>query len=226
MTSSLRRGIALGIILFACGPLHAESTGVGKIVSQVKVYTWNAKKGVWAEGQTIKRVTRTLDREGRPADETLAGGANDLLEKSTYVYNGDVQIVSVYGPDGKLRRTVRVERAGDLETETAVRSDGDILFVNQKKYSRAGLLAETRAGGRNGRLIFRKTYDYDRAGNLTAVAVHNPDDSLAFTIEYEYVKFDARGNWVIRSEFYTYGDVFRRPHEIVYRTFLRGDGTG
>ncbi|MBN2353193.1 MAG: hypothetical protein JXD23_11530 [Spirochaetales bacterium] len=223
MNRRIDRAIFIGFAFLACAGAYAEASGRGKIVSTVKVYHWNAKKRVWGVGQTIKRITLTFDREGRPAEEVLAGGKGDVLEKTVYRYGKGKRILSVFGPEGTLRRTVTLEREGDLETETAVLPDGGVLFVNQKKYSRSGRLEETRQGGADGRLVFRKTYAYDDAGNLESISVRNPDGGLAFFIEYKYLKFNARGEWTARAEYYTYGDVRRRPHEAVYRTFEERD---
>ncbi len=221
MQRRIQRIVLSAVFILAGADAYTEAPGYAKIDSTVKVYHWNAKKRVWVVGQAIKRITRTLDREGRPVEEILAGGKNDVLEKTVYRYAPGKRTASVFGPDGTPRRTVTVEREGDRETETAVLPGGEVLYVYRKKYSRAGRLTETRQEGPGGRLVFLKTYSYDDRGDLAAVSVNNPDGRLAFFIEYKYLKYDAHGAWTARAEYYTYGDVRRRPHEIVYRSFVK-----
>jgi hypothetical protein len=201
-------------------PLAAQADGPERIVSEIKVYTWNAKKGAWIEGQMIKIITETLDATGRRLTEELADDKGSLLEKARSDYRGRSQVTIFTGPDNVVRRTVTSERVGDTETETVVLPDGSMLSVIQKKYDAAGRLKETRQGGADGNLVFVKTHIYDKNGNLSTIDVDNPDGTTAFTIDYRYLSFDTRGRWLARAEYYTYADVKRRPHEIVYRHWV------
>jgi hypothetical protein len=225
MRRLLKCGVFFSIALSTMVGLQAQDPDVVSIVSEVKVFTWNAKKGAWAEGQVIKIIAQSFDKSGRQTGEDLADAKRALLERAAYVYGKQGVTVSYFGPDKGLRRTVTYERSGELETETAVLPDGRLLYVNQNTYDGRGLLKEVRQGGPDGSLVYLKTYEYDSKGNLASVKVCNPDGSRAFVIEYAYRKFDERGVWIARAEYYTYGDVRRRPHEIVYRKLARRNET-
>jgi hypothetical protein len=216
------------LCLFAFGfftalPLCAETSGGtgNKIVYEVKVFTWSFEKNVWYEDRTIKRITELYDEKGRIISEQLADGRDAVMEKTLYVYEGKLIKKTTCNPENKISRISVVSRKGNTLTETVTLPDGKLLFQFVTLKDDSGRIVEIKHFDRNKALVFKKVYGYDKKGNLASIKNLNPDGSPAVLISYQYSKFDDRGNWLAREEYFSYADVRYRPHEIVYR--LKGN---
>ncbi|HEQ72526.1 MAG TPA: hypothetical protein ENN69_08555 [Spirochaetia bacterium] len=213
---------ALCLILLAApfAPLAAETdTRIGrKVVDEIKVYSWDSGTRVWHEGPVIKKRIFYFSASGRLAREEITDGQGALLEKTDYAYEGTTVRKTVRDPQGNVIRRSRVERDGALETETVISPGGEILFTFVIELTTDGRIKEKRRFLESGELLFLHVFLYDERGLLSAVEVRNPDGSVAVRISYRYPRVDQNGSWRTREEYYSYGDVGLRPHEVVYRT--------
>jgi hypothetical protein len=195
---------------------------VQSVVTEIRIVSWDAKKGVWYEGKPAKRITETFDQQDRIILKELADGKSVLLEKTVTRYDENTATSDTYSPDGILRRTRAVERNGLEEQVTVRTADGSVLFLEKRTYDGDGKIKEIVRRDGNGGPLFTQVMHYNEQGHLASINVMNPEGTEAATITYQYTATDKQGAWVTRREFYSYADVYNRPHEtqtrrIVYR---------
>jgi hypothetical protein len=188
-----------------------------KVTLETKVFTWSFAKQEWSEGQLIKVLVQQFGKDGALASEELFDGKNSLLEKTIYAYEAGVTIKSIFDASGKPIRSSTVTVKGDTETEIVRRMDGSVFQQYVTKRDQAGKILQVSHLDADNKLVFRREYVYDTRGLLAYIRVFNPDGPLAVEIKYEYKAFDESNNWTKREEYYSYGDVHNRPHEIVFR---------
>lgn len=195
---------------------YPVNTNAKKVISEIKTYNWEPSKG-WYESVTTKIVVEKYDEKGRVLSEELYYEEMTLIEKTSYSYDGDIIKKTTTDHENKVIRTARVQRKGNIITETISRGDGSLLFRLVSQLDSSGKVIELQHYNGSNELIFSKVYVYSDKGDVSSISLFNPDGSYAVLITIKYKSFDAKGNWLVRSEYYTYGDVWSRPRDIVYR---------
>jgi len=218
-------GVMKRVLLFACmlawicvsALAEAPVRNCSKITCETHVFTWSFKEQEWSKGQLIKVLVQQFSKDNKLVSEELSDGKNGILEKIIYSYGPEGTIKSFFNAGNKLIRTSAITLKGDTETEIVKRIDGSIFQQYVTKKDNSGKILQISHMDAAGKLVFRKDHVYDSRGFLTYIRLFNPDNTLAVEIRYEYKKFDTDGNWLVREEYYAYGDVGNRPHEIVTR---------
>lgn len=215
----MRQRVFLGFLLCACAVFFLNAdTRPTKISYQVKVYTWSFEEGYWYEDLLIKQITEQYGVDGRLSSEALADGKGIVLEKTVYAYEGDTIRKTTTNSQDRISRHAVVVKKGNVETETVTSPEGMVIFSFKTTRTESGNIATVEYINSRDQLVYRRDYEYDRDGNLIRISNTNPDGSTAVVISYRYESFDDEGRWISRSEYFSYGDVRNRPHEIVYRT--------
>jgi hypothetical protein len=188
-----------------------------KVVSEIKTCNWDPAKG-WFEGETTKIIVESYDEKGRLVTEELYIQKMTLIEKTLIVYEGAVVKKTTTNHENKVIRTASVQRTVNTLTETVFRGNGTLLFTFVSLLDNKERVTELRHCNGAGDLVFRKVYGYLDNGELEDISLYNASGTLAVVINFSYASFDAKGNWLARSEYYSYADVRRRPRDIVRRT--------
>jgi hypothetical protein len=196
---------------------YPVNTPAGKVVSEIKTYNWTSAKG-WFEGATTKIVVEHYDEEGRLLSEELLYQKTTLIEKTLYFYDGELVKKTTTNHQNIPIRHSRVRYEGNTVTETVSRADGSLFFKTVSLLDNAGRITEQKYYNEQEELIFDKVYAYSERGDPEHISLYNPDGTCAVEISIRYEKFDDRGNWIARSEYYSYADVTRRPRDRVYRS--------
>jgi hypothetical protein len=121
-----------------------------------------------------------------------------------------------------LIRNVLIENEGNTRTETVLRSNGGLFYKTVSMLGSDGEIREQSYYNGDEQLAYIKTFEYTGTGDVKKIHLYNPDNSLAVIIDIVYDEYDDNGNWIARSEYYTYGDVWGRPRDSVRRTILYG----
>ena len=208
-------------IFFCVSLLSADGYSINskakKVVSEIKTFNWNPEQG-WFEGPTTKIIVEKYDEKGRLVSEELFYQQMILIEKTIFIYEGDVIKKTTTNHENMLIRTSHVKRDGNMVTETVKRADGSQLFKIVSQIDSNGRIAELYRYNEESELVFCNVYVYSDKGDVSSISLFNPDGTFAVLVTINYTSFDDKGNWLVRSEYYTYADVWRRPRDYVYRT--------
>jgi len=204
---------------FVAIPLVFAENKAKTVIYEFYSASWSVSKGNWSSDKLSKKITEIYNADGTIASEERADGRGVVVEKTVYSYEGDTIRKTTTDAQNKLRRTTVVTRKQNVFTEKVAGADGVIMFIQVMKKNADGVLEEMEYRDAEDKLVYRCVYLYNKKGNLEIVQFFNPDESFAVQVYYDYAKFDANGVWLMRTDFYTYGDVWGRPHETVIRTF-------
>jgi hypothetical protein len=198
---------------------YTVTTPASKVVSEIKTYNWTSAKG-WFEGGVTKTLVEQYDEEGRLLSAELYYQKMTLIEKTLYSYEGKLVKKTTTNHENILIRHSLIQKDGNTVTETVSRADGSLFFKTVSLLDNRGRTAEQKYYNEREELIFDKVYVYSENGDLEHIGLYNPDGTCAVEISIRYEKFDERGNWIVRSEYYSYADVTRRPRDRVCRSIV------
>ncbi|MBN1699985.1 MAG: hypothetical protein JW881_20920 [Spirochaetales bacterium] len=188
-----------------------------KVVSEIRTYNWKSSRG-WFEGGITKIVNQYYDDEGLLVKMEFYDKDGGLLEKTVFSY-GDETIKKVTtNHDNTPVRISVVRYETDTVTETVRRTDGSLFFKTVSRFSPEGSITGLKYYNEEETLLFNKIFVYTEEGDLKHIRLYNPDGTFAVEVSIEYHDFDENGNWLSRSEYYTYADVRRRPRDKVSRS--------
>jgi hypothetical protein len=207
--------LLLGALL-AEGESYPVHTAAKKVVTEIKTYNWNSADG-WFEGETKKIVVETYDEKGRCLLSELYYQKMNLIEKTSFTYEGNRIKKTTADHENKPVRTALVEQNGNTITEIVLRADGSPVFKTVSTLNHGGQVKELSYYNALDQLVFDKVFKYNNKGDAVTISLYNPDGSYAASVNIEYDSFDGKGNWLTRSEYYSYGDVYGRPRDSVHR---------
>lgn len=187
------------------------------VISEVKTYNWKSSRG-WFENQTTKIIIQNYNSEGYIESEELYYSENELMEKTEYTYEDNMVRKITTNQKNEITRTAEVIYDNDIITETVFLQDRTQLFKYISTLNSKKQVTELKFFNSKNELLFIKKYIYTESGDIASITLHNPDGSIAALIEIDYESYDRKGNWLVRSEYYTYADVWSRPRDKVYRT--------
>jgi hypothetical protein len=212
-----------------------------KVISEVRTYNWTSAKG-WFKGQVTKIVVENYDDKGRPVsaelfslkkiykDSILTGSINKngvfpndflkdiiLMEKTVFSYEDNLTRKTTTNHENNLVRTATVQQEGNHLTETVQRADGSLFYKTVSLLDSDGRVVELYHYNGQEDLIYIKVYDYSDQEDVIKISLYNPDGTYAAYVTITYNTFDDKGNWLARSDYYTYADVGRRPRDSVSR---------
>ncbi|MBN2439947.1 MAG: hypothetical protein JXJ04_01320 [Spirochaetales bacterium] len=217
--------IVLIILIFNILPVIGEGyplqTPAGEVISEVRTYNWTGAKG-WFAGQVTRIIRETYDEEGRLAAIEVYYSDMVPAEKTVFTYKNNMIKKTTRNHDNVLIRNALVQEEGDTITETVLRGDGSLFYKTIALLGRDGEVTELNYYNNDEQLVYQKVFTYSPAGDVTVINLYNPDNSLAVVIDIVYEKFDDSGNWISRSEYYTYSDVWGRPRDSVQRKINYG----
>jgi len=202
-------------LLLTLGLAAEEKTKT--IVYEVRVYAWSFTKGLWYVERLIKKTSQTLACDGRLILEVVEDAEGRLIEKTVFSYGKDSFHKLTYDARNELVRKALVKTEKDFLRETVLTPQGEVLFYLIHFLDRAGRPLQEEYRSADDKLIYARRFSYDEAGNLVRIEVCNPDGRMVFEISYSYEAFDDQGQWLLRSEYYSYADVHHRPHEQILR---------
>jgi hypothetical protein len=220
---------------------YTINTPAKKVISEVRTYNWTSAKG-WFKGQVTKIIVENYDDKGRPVstelfylgeiyrDSILADSLNEngaftddflkdiiLMEKTAFSYEDDLIRKTTTNHENNLIRIATVQQEGNRLTETVLRADGSLFYKTVSLLDSDGQVVELYRYNGQEELIYTKVYDYSDQGDVIKISLYNPDGTYAAYISIAYDTFDDKGNWLVRSDYYTYADVGYRPRDSVSR---------
>ncbi len=187
------------------------------VISEVKTYNWKSDEG-WFENQTTKIIIENYNEEGRMVSEEFYYSENILMEKTVYSYGENTVQKTTTNYENIIIRTAAITYETNTITEIVLRPDGTQLLKYISTINNEGQITELKHLNGENDLLFLKEYTYTDSGDVESISLYNPDGSEAVLINIYYDSFDEKGNWLVRSEYYTYSDVWSRPRDVVYRT--------
>jgi hypothetical protein len=191
-------------------------TPAKKVISEIKTYNWTSAKG-WFEGETKKIVVEHYDEGGRLVSAELFYQKMTLIEKTVYSYEDGLVKKTITNHKNIPIRQSLVQHEGKKVTETVSRADGSLFYKTISLLDGSGRIKEQKYYNGEDEFVYDKVYDYTDKGDVKSISLHNPDGTFAVKISIYYESFDERGNWLRRSEYYSYADVRGRPRDSVHR---------
>ena len=192
-----------------------------QVLSEVRTYNWTSAKG-WFRGQITKIYRESYDKEGRLILREFFYKDMIPAEITEYTYKENMVKKTTRNSENVVIRNVLVQNEDDKRTETVLRGDGTLFYKTVSVLRNNGEVMELSYYNGQEQLVYNKVFEYTRTGDVKKISMYNPDNSLAIAIDIVYEEFDDMGNWVSRSEYYTYGDVRKRPRDSVHREIQYG----
>jgi hypothetical protein len=181
------------------------------------------------DGSVFLSKTYIYDEQGNMAEERHSAAGQPVLTKKFLTdRDNNEQIITIYGPDGRLLATERSKLAGDGSSTQEWHYHGDLSGYGPRHrvvatdnntsntvcYLPDGtvyqyIVCDTREGDTVKRTVQRadgslvSELHFDAAGNMTMALKFAADGAVEKAEKFVYT-YDAQGNWTVRA-------VFERP---------------
>jgi hypothetical protein len=159
------------------------------------------------------------DPVGKPVKVTWYDGDDNILESTTYTYDGYGNCIQEDGVDGKgkaLRKVMCTYDGRHLKTAMDIYGpDGIVMTKTKYTYEFRGKLSQEQVFDNNGKLVEKNQFAYNDNGDMTEWTSYDRTGFVAYKYTYTYV-YDATGNWTSRIESNNGKATFIKMREIAY----------
>jgi len=193
------------------------------IKTEVRPYSWSRKSHSYYEIKNALWINQQFNEKGHIKAIVSYTKGNQLYEKAQCIYDkGRLKEIKIYDrANNLLTRSVFKKQDNGLN-EDVYNNSSQLVWSYLYLYDPYGRLKEKRKYNPNKKIILKYTYSYDKSGLLYARILYNADNTPIYMSQYEYETVDQYGNWKLRREYQSYGDVYNNPKEVVERTITYG----
>lgn len=193
-----------------------------KDIASITQTSYNASlvNGVVTKGSYTNKIVDNYNENGWLIDETLYFN-NEYSQTDWYVYSGNT-FTTTNNTNGKLTSTYATGTVNDDGNRLTCNVFVGILleYVFIYTYNASGQLTELLTTAViNNNEVYKSTYEYDNDGNPTKIYDYK-NGNLSSTLNYEYKKYDERGNWIYQTGKQIYSDnkthYYITEREIIY----------
>jgi hypothetical protein len=166
----LNQYVVIGDELDPTSPRYSWSQLSTNSQRELLAYTGPNRKEHTYKSKNIARVNYKYDRKGNLIRRTVYNTADDLIEKETFMYNGDNQKISQYkyNEKGKITgmETYVYDAQGKLIESTGLDPSGMVMSRLKFVYGESGLQEEKIWINHAGEIKGRFEFVYDEYGKL------------------------------------------------------------
>ncbi len=200
---------------------HDAFVGPVKKVFQV----WSPVSGSnYPTGSRCRSSTKVYDEGGRLLRQSFypgACGSDEIREDYTYAPDGSrtTKSQNIRGKDsppppppmaappgykqepGEPRTVFKYASSGRLVEDASVKPSGKIVYKNTYSYDDGGRIVEMTGYDREGQVTERRVYSYSGNSRVpSTVTYYGGDGKVYDRTAYSDYEFNARGDWVKRTE--------------------------
>ncbi|MBU1078238.1 MAG: hypothetical protein KKH98_13150 [Spirochaetes bacterium] len=187
--------------------------------TEIRAWSWSNKTGGYYQIPNTRVIIEQFNQKGELKRRSVYLKGNSLYQRS-YFYYKDGNLYQIMTQDAKKR----------LITSSVLKKNSDGLYrfiYNDRNkltgyqlyvFSTDGRLKEKIFFNEDKEEVQKLKYIYGDGGLLNARILYNTDGKALHMSEYQYQKFDQNGDWTVRNEVQSYGDVYAYPKEVAIRS--------